>query len=113
MDAAKRKELKNAYKTRTITGGIFCIECNGNHRKWIRSATDLEGSKNRFMFAVNIGGCPEPSMSREWTQYGTGSFSFTVLEELKKGETQSAEEFAADIDALYEIWLEKSEQGDL
>ena len=107
MDSQKRKELANAYKNREVIGGIYCVECSGNKRRWLKSTRDMQGSKNRFMQAVKLKTCPEPSMMREFGQFGIESFSFTSLEELKKKETQTSEEFAADIKALYELWLEK------
>ena len=113
MDKAKRKDLLNSYKNRTIIGGVYCIKCSGNQRMWIRSTTDMEGSRNRVMFSLKMKGAPEPAMLRECTEYGWESFSFIMLEELKKKKTQTEKEFADDISTLLEIWLEKYEHGDL
>jgi hypothetical protein len=113
MDTAKRKDLMNHYRNRTVIGGVYCILCNENQRRWIRSTTYLKGAQNRFEFAVSIKSVPEPAMRKEFDDYGITSFSFVVLEELKKMETQSAQEFADDIHTLYEIWVEKYENGDL
>ena len=77
MESAKRKELKNAYKEKPAIGGIYCILCSGDGRR------------------------------KEWSQYGARSFSFSILEELKKKETQTEHEFSEDIGVLLEIWLEK------
>lgn len=107
MDKSKKKELQEAYKNRSVTGGIYCIECGGNHKKWLKSTTDMEGARNRFEFSARNKGCPEPAMSREFAEYGGESFTFSVVEELKKAETQSAEEFAQDLRALLEMWREK------
>ncbi len=107
MDKEKRKALINAYKSKLAVGGIYCIQCSGNGRRWIKSTYDMEGSKGRFMFAVNAKLCPEPCMQREWMEYGIDSFSFLCLEELKMGETQTESEFHNDVIALYEMWLEK------
>ncbi len=112
MDASKRKELMDAYKSRVLSGGVYCIECSGNNRKWIKSTTDMEGAKNRFNFSMSIKSCPEPSMRREWNEYGIDSFSFVVLEELRQKETQTSEEFADDIKVLHEIWIDKCKQED-
>lgn len=112
MDKSKRKEMMDAYKKREQIGGIYCVTCSGNNRKWIISTVDLESRRNRFDFAVKMNGCPDPPMRNEWLKYGTASFSFTVLAELKKKDDQSSEEFAKEVKDFYELWLEQEKQGD-
>lgn len=106
-----RRELKNRYKNRTVTGGVFCIRCAGNGHVWLKSAPDLRGQRNKFEFSVLNNSCPEPGMREEWKTYGPQSFSFAVLEELQKKETQSDAEFAEDLKTLLELWREKQAQG--
>lgn len=103
-----KKTLKEQYKSRKVTGGVFCIRCEGNSRAWLKSAQNLEGQKSRFQFAVDHDSCLEPSMREEWKQYGASSFTFTVLEELEKKPDQSDSEFAQDIKTLLEMWQEKN-----
>lgn len=109
MDKTKRKELINAYKSKPAVGGIYCVECLGNGQKWIKPSFDIESSRSRFLYSIKINACPEPSMQRAFLEFGATSFSFTCLEELKKGETQTDREFEDDIKTLYEMWLEKNE----
>ncbi len=107
VDKSKRKEIIEAYKNKLPTGGVYCITCSGNQRKLIKSTMEMESAKSRFDFAMKIESCPEPSMQREWNDYGMESFSFTCLEELKMEETQTQREYRNDIKALYDIWKEK------
>ncbi|NCB51715.1 MAG: GIY-YIG nuclease family protein [Clostridia bacterium] len=105
-----RKELKNSYKEKPEIGGVYIIKCAGNDRVWLKSARDLQGKINRFNFSVSTGLCPESDMRAEWEKYGPQAFSISVLEELKKGETQTDREFEDDIVTLLQIQLEKSKE---
>ncbi len=109
MDHLTKRELKENYKNRKVTGGIYCITCVGNHRRWMKSTRNIEGERNRYHFFLSTNSCPEPGMLKEWNQYGAESFSFTVLEEIEKGETQTDREFAEDIAVLLQMWTEKLE----
>lgn len=102
-----KRELKNSYKEKPEIGGIYRITCAGNGRVWLKSARDLQGKINRFNFSVSTGLCPESDMRAAWDEYGPQAFSLSVLEELKKGETQTDREFSDDIDTLLAIWTEK------
>jgi hypothetical protein len=104
MAKITNKELKDQYKYRPVVGGVYCIRCNGNDRTWLKSTKDLAGQKNKFEFFVSTKFCPEPGMRAEWNQYGAEAFSFQVLEEITKKETQTDQEFTEDIRILYEIW---------
>ncbi len=107
----RRRELKQLYKNREIVGGVYRISCSGNHRTWLKSTKNLQEQQNRFRFFVSGNSCPEPGMHAEWKQFGPDAFSFTVLEELKKGELQTDAEFAQDIKTLYELWLNRQSGG--
>ena len=111
MDSAKRKELKTAYQRQTVVGGVYCIQCSGNRRRWVKSTVNLPGQQNKYAFAIAIGSCPEPGMRAEWAQYGAKAFTFTVLEQLTKKETQTDQEFAEDIGVLMAMWAAKDQQN--
>jgi len=104
MDTNRKKELKDAYKSRKVVGGICSIRCSGSQNVKVQATTDIEGSRNRFNFAVLTDTCPDPSMREDWLKYGSKSFSFSVLEEIKKSDSQTDEEFSKDIEALYDIY---------
>ncbi|MDF2907982.1 MAG: hypothetical protein K0R34_3303 [Herbinix sp.] len=110
MEQLNKREIREQYKNRTLTGGVFRIKCSGSGHVWIKSTNDLDGQINKFNFFVSTNSCPEPTMRSDWNQYGAETFSFDILEKLEKGETQSDKEFADDIRALYEICLENSPQ---
>ncbi len=105
-----KKELREKYKNRICTGGVYCIKCKGNSDYWLRSATDLQGAKNRFEFSVKTNSCLDLHMKKDWALFGPESFVFDVLEEIQKKETQTNKEFASDVAVLLELWLEKTKE---
>ncbi len=74
MGSDKRKVLKTAYKDKSIAGGIYCIECGGNHHRWIKSTRNLESQKNRFEFAVSTRSCRNRPCSRSGPNMGWNRF---------------------------------------
>lgn len=68
--------------------------------------TDINGSKNRFDFAVMTGGCPFHQLQQDWQQYSPAAFVFEEKETLVKKDEQSDEAFGADLIALLEMWRE-------
>lgn len=111
MEKLSKKALKEQYKNRTPIGGVYSVKCNGNHNLWLRSTTDLQGSKNRFDFFVSTNSCPETCMMDAWNQFGPSSFSFEILEKIEKKETQTIREFSDDVNILLEIWKGENKFG--
>ena len=108
-----KKEQVASYKERKITGGVYAIRNTRSGRLLLGATNDLQGSKNRFAFAQTTGSCVDMKLQSDWKAQGGGIFAFDPLEELTKGETQTAEEFKADIEVLRRMWAEKLAGKDL
>ena len=95
------------YKEREIIGGVYVIRNLSKNKLLLDAAQDINGSRNRFEFSVKTGSCVYMKLQNDWNEQKGEQFVFEILEELKKGETQSPAEFKADIELLKQIWLEK------
>ncbi|MCL1846864.1 MAG: GIY-YIG nuclease family protein [Coriobacteriia bacterium] len=102
-----RREMAQQYRDRKKLGGVFLIRNTVAAKALLDASTNLSGSMNRFAFAQETGTCVYLKMQKDWEEQGGVGFAFEILEELEKGETQTDAEFAADIKALKELWLEK------
>ena len=107
-----KKELQTQYKEREIIGGVFQIRNTQNNKLLLDAAVNLYGSKNRFEFAKKTELCVHKKLQNDWTEQGSSIFVFEILEELKKGDTQTDADFKSDINLLREIWLEKLSNND-
>jgi hypothetical protein len=107
MEKKSKKELLAAYKERKIVGGICAIKNTVNGKQLISAVTDLQGSKNRYEFSRATGGCLDLRIQKDWEEYGNEAFTFVILEELEKKDTQTMKEFEEDIKMLKDILLEK------
>ena len=109
----RKKELQSQYAERESIGGVYLIRNTLKNKLYIDAATDLYGSKNRFEFARKTGSCVYMKLQRDWAEQHGDQFAFEVLEELRKGETQTQAEFKEDIELLKELWCEKLSEEDL
>jgi len=107
MDKPTKKEMQAQYKEREVIGGVYAIKNTVNNKMLIDVAADISGAKNRFDFSMNTGSCVHPKLQNDWKEQSGKQFIFEVLEELKRGDTQSPAEFKADIEVLKQMWLEK------
>jgi len=108
-----RKAILAQYKEREITGGVYLVRNTLTDKVLLDAATDMQSIKNRYEFALKTGSCINPKLQKDWSEHGNGVFAFEVLEEIKKGESQTDAEFRADVDLLKEMWLEKLSNGNL
>ncbi len=109
MNSQEKKAMMDAYKKQESVGGVYCITCAANGRKWMKRTRDLASVKNRYDFSVSIKSCPEPLIREDWEKYGADAFTFSVLEELKKSKEQTDREYLDDLDSLLKMCLEKEE----
>lgn len=107
MDKESKKKLKEAYKNKTVTGGIYSITNTITEKKYIYMTRDLAGSKNRFEFAKVSNTCVNITLSKEWEIYGGDAFTFKILETLDREPEQTDKEFQDDLALLLNIWKEK------
>lgn len=102
-----KKELISQFKQRLLEGGV-CITRNlENGRYYLEAVTNPKGSKSRFDFAQMTDSCISPMFAADWKQYGGKAFVFEILETIEQKETQTPEEFKADLQILGELWAEK------
>ncbi|MDR1623258.1 MAG: GIY-YIG nuclease family protein [Synergistaceae bacterium] len=104
---ARRKELTSRYRERKITGGVYLLKNTQGGKSLLEATTDMRGSKNRFDFSQKTNSCANLKLQQDWEKYGAGAFTFEVLEEHVKSESQTMKEFEADIAVLKELWFEK------
>ena len=113
MDKKSKKEMQAQYKEREIVGGVYAIKNTAKNKRLLESGTDIQGSRNRFEFAVKTGSCVNPKLQSDWTEQNGGHFVFETLEELKKSDSQTLKDFENDIEVMKQMWLEKLSGEDL
>jgi hypothetical protein len=98
---------------REMIGGICAIKNTITGKVLIESSLDISGSRNRYEFCKKTGSAVSLKLQTDWAAFGADAFAFEVLEELKKSENQTTEEFSADIKLLKEICLERFKSDEL
>ena len=113
MESEAKRQARAAYKERVVMGGVYAVTNTVTGRRLVEATQSLAASRNRFDFAQTTGLPITPRLREDWDEYGPDSFVFDVLEELKRGETQTPRDFANDLKLLKELWLERGNPAEL
>ena len=108
MDAARKAELKSAYKNRRTRAGVFQIVNKKNGKRLIRSGADVDGLMKRLRMEFMGGANPfYTQLQQDWNTEGEEAFSFEVLELVEKQEEKTAIELNGELADLEKRYLEK------
>ena len=86
--------------------GVFQIGNTVNDRGSVDSSINVPGKINRHKFQLNAGVHPGKSLQSDWNEHGEAAFEFEILEDVMPRE-DPAYNYAADLDFLENLWLEK------
>lgn len=101
----RKKELKQLYKETPIEAGIYLIKNTDNDKLFVGSTRNLK-TLNGVKFSLENGGHMNKKLVAEWKQFGKDTFTFEVLEVLKKNDDPYFNE-KEELGKLEEKWLEK------
>ena len=103
----RKRTLKNEYKQRNATGGIYRVTNRQNGKYLLDSTTNIQAKQNSFNFMVLSGSCFHHKIQEDWEAFGSQAFIFEILEVMEKKKEQSQNEFIDDLKMLQQMWSEK------
>jgi GIY-YIG catalytic domain. len=103
MDSRKR-ELKKDYQQSPRPMGVFKISNTVNNKVLVGSSVNLPGILNRHKSELQLGGHRNKTLQADWNEFGSESFIFEVIEELKPKEEGG--DYKSDLAILEEIYLD-------
>jgi len=88
--------------------GVFLIRNTINGKVFVDSSLNIPGKINRLTFQLNAGLHPSKSLQADWNEFGKDVFEFETLEDVLP-RTEANYNYAADLETLEDLWLEKLE----
>ena len=88
--------------------GVFQIRNIVNDKVFVDSSLNSPGKINRLIFQLDLRQHPSKSFQADWNQFGKDAFEFETLEDVQP-RPDANYNYAADIETLEDLWLEKLE----
>ena len=88
--------------------GVYQIRNTLNGKLFVDSSLNIPGKINRITFQLNTGSHPSRSLQSDWNEFGKDVFEFETLEDVQP-RSDANYNYAADIETLENLWLEKLE----
>ncbi len=108
----RRTELKQEYKNRPRSIGIYKVENKKNGKIFIGSSLNVDKVFNRLQFSLSNGDIHlNKDLLRDWQEYGENNFLFEILDQLKPNEDPEYD-YKEDLETLEALWIEKLQPYD-
>lgn len=103
----RKKQLKEEYRRMKPAMGVFSIQSNVTHKRYLEGTTNLKAGINRVVFQLNHGSHPHRELQTDWNEQGEESFTITVIDELPYSEDGTVKDYKEEVMELQSIWQEK------
>lgn len=114
MDAQRRKELKEEYRSSRPPMGVLAFRCEPTGESFLLASRNIPGDTNGVTFKLNSGYHPNRRLLELWKRYGEGGFRVEVLETLdyREGSDDPAD-YKEELEQLRDLCLERDEGASL
>ena len=103
MQTDRRKELRDAYKSRRPDMGVVEPRCTATGQHFLGITRDAAKELNSLWAKLNGGGHPNRPLQQLWSEHGENGFDFRVADTL---EYENPEDVSADdLQALRDLLL--------
>ena len=103
MQTDRRKELRDAYKSRRPDMGVVELRCTATGQRFLGITRDAAKELNSLRAKLNGGGHPNRPLQQLWSEHGENGFDFRVADTL---EYENPEDVSADdLQALRDLLL--------
>lgn len=100
-----KKELKDAYRQKKPTMGVFQIKNVINGKILIDSSTDINSRMNRHRMELKFGSHQNKLLLKDWQEFGEENFIFEILSVIAYKDDQNVN-YKEEIKLLKEMILE-------
>ncbi|MBP6404097.1 MAG: GIY-YIG nuclease family protein [Ramlibacter sp.] len=100
------KELKRIYKEQPPAMGVWTVRNSVTGSVFVAASMNVEGAINRARFELRQNQHRNQRLMQEWRTHGADSFSFDVVDTLKRRD-DPAYDYSDDLAALLALWEEE------
>ena len=79
----EQKQLRQDYKLRPLTMGVFLIRNTVSNKIFLASGQNLDGIINRHKFDLSHGSHKNKQLQADWNELGPSNFAFEVVEQME------------------------------
>lgn len=103
MENDRRKELRDAYKSRRPVMGVVSLRCKATGERFLGTTRDADKELNGLRARLDGGGHPNRRLQGLWSELGEEGFAFEVVDTLEYEDP--GEVAAEDLAALRDLLL--------